>query len=98
MSPSASCSEVIAIAPAFNPLSCLEDLCESLSWQEYQGRKWVVFVNDGSSDGSVGVLEEVQQIEGFEKTVLTQKHGAYLSQGIMDLRGLPRRNQISAVT
>lgn len=90
MSPSASCSEVIAIAPVFNPLSCLEDLCESLSWQEYQGRKWVVFVNDGSSDGSVGVLEEVQQIEGFEKTVLTQKHRAYLSQGIMDLCGLPR--------
>ncbi len=82
--------KLLQLPPAFNSLPCLEDLCESLSWQEYQGRKWVVFVNDGSSDGSVGVLEEVQQIEGFEKTVLTQKHGAYLSQGIMDLRGLPR--------
>lgn len=31
------------------------------------------FVDDGSSDGSVKLLEEIQ-IEGFAKTVLTQRH------------------------
>ena len=97
MSPNVSCPEVVVIVPVFNSLPYLEDLCESLSWQEYQGRKWVVFVDDGSSDGSVELLEEIQ-IEGFAKTVLTQRHRAYLSQGIVDLRGLPRQNRILAVT
>ncbi len=65
--------EVVVIVPVFNSLPYLEDLCESLSRQEYQGRKWVVFVDDGSSDGSVELLEEIQ-IEGFAKTVLAQRH------------------------
>lgn len=73
VSPSAPCPEVVVIVPVFNSLPYLEDLCESLSWQEYQGRKTVVFVDDGSSDGSVVLLEETQ-IEGFAKTVLTQRH------------------------
>ena len=73
VSPNVSCLEVVVIVPVFNSLPYLEDLCESLSWQEYQGRKWVVFVDDGSSDGSVKLLEEIQ-IEGFAKTVLTQRH------------------------
>lgn len=72
MSPYVSCPEVV-LPPSFNSLPCLEDLCESLSRQEYQGRKWVVFVDDGSSDGSVELLEETQ-IEGFAKTASTQRH------------------------
>lgn len=73
VSPNVSCPEVVVIVPVFNSLPYLEDLCESLSRQEYQGRKWVVFVDDGSSDGSVELLEEIQ-IEGFAKTVLAQRH------------------------
>lgn len=87
VSPSASCPEVIAIAPVFNPLSCLEDLCESLSWQEYQGRKWVVFVDDGSSDGPVELLEETQ-IEGFAKTAPTQRQRGLSftrNRGVLDI-------------
>lgn len=60
VSPNVSCPEVVVIVPVFNSLPYLEDLCESLSWQEYQGRKWVVFVDGGSSDGSVELLEEIQ--------------------------------------
>ena len=61
------------VVPGYNASPYLEDLAHSLSRQTYTGPKTVVFVNDGSSDDTLQVMESLD-IEGFQKHVITIEH------------------------
>lgn len=61
------------VVPGYNASPYLEDLAHSLSRQTYTGPKTVVFVNDGSSDETLHVMESLD-IEGFQKHVITIEH------------------------
>ena len=61
------------VVPGYNASPYLEDLAHSLSRQTYTGPKTVIFVNDGSSDNTLQVMESLD-IEGFQKHVITIEH------------------------
>lgn len=73
MSPYASCPEVVAIASRIQFLAVPRRSLRVFVLAGIPGKKMVVFVDDGSSDGSVELIEETQ-IESFAKTASTQRH------------------------
>lgn len=64
---------IYIVVPGYNASPYLQDLAHSLSRQTYTGPKTVVFVNDGSSDDTLQVMESLD-IEGFQKHVITIEH------------------------
>ena len=61
------------VVPGYNASPYLEDLAHSLSRQTYTGPKTVVFVNDGSSDETLHVMESLE-VDGFQKHVIAIEH------------------------
>ena len=62
------------IVPGFNVSKYLNDLAQSLSRQSYKGLKTAIFVDDGSSDSTLQIMETLD-IEGFRKHVIPIDHG-----------------------
>lgn len=62
------------IVPGFNVSKYLNDLAQSLLRQFYKGPKTVIFVDDGSSDNTLQIMETLD-IEGFRKLVIPIDHG-----------------------
>lgn len=66
-------SGIYIVVPGYNASPYLEDLAHSLSRQTYTGPKTVVFVNDGSSDDTLQVMESLE-VDGFQKHVIAIEH------------------------
>lgn len=62
------------IVPGFNVSKYLNDLAQSLLRQSYKGPKTVIFVDDGSSDNTLQIMETLD-IEGYRKHVIPIDHG-----------------------
>lgn len=62
------------IVPGFNATRFLNDLARSLSSQTYQGPKTVIFVDDGSNDETLQLMETIE-VGDFRKHVLSIEHG-----------------------
>lgn len=62
---------VTVIVPVFNAKPYLPDLISSLGVQDYQGEvKQVIFVDDGSTDGSSSLLQH--EVKGWNSVLLRQ--------------------------
>src|ERR1700712_3754967 len=71
-----------AIVPAFNEEICITKTIEDLLWNAYINR--VIAVNDGSSDGTAAVLDELAKKHKY----LTVVHQANTGKGGALMNGL----------